>query len=387
MRTRAVALVTMLCAMAAPMAGTLPGTVPPALAGPGTVGGSGLDTSGIAVSEASGAPEPPEVSASSYLVADLDSGAVLAAKDPHGRYRPASTIKALTALALIPELEPDEKVEPERSDAAVEGSKVGVVPGHTYRVGDLFQGLLLASGNDAALTLARAAGGLEETLTRMNATARELRALDTVAKTPHGLDRPGQRSSAYDLALIGRAGLRMPRFREYVTTERAKFPAPKGDDFQISNHNDLLMEYEGCIGVKTGYTTRAGATYIGAAKRDGRRVIVTMMHSEPGLWEDARALLDWGFAAHGEVDPVGRLVEPRAPATASPSESPSSKASPGPVARDGAAGVTGEQGGGRLLPGVLVGVLAAVAVTGSAILLFGRSLRTPHRGRRRNPPR
>lgn len=288
------------------------------------VGGQLLGKDGVVVHGQSDVPRLPKVSAKSYVIADADSGAVLAAKDPHGRYRPASTLKILTAITLIPELAKDAKVRPKRRAVAVEGSRVGVVTDMRYSVKDLFLGLLLASGNDAALVLARAAGGLDHTLAMMNDTADRLHAYDTTAKTPNGLDRPGQRSSAYDLALLARNGLEMPVFRDYVSTVRTKFPAPKGKSFWIHNHNDLLTEYKGCIGVKTGYTTKAESTFVGAAKRDGRTIIVTLMHAKPQSWEeDAEALLDWGFAAAGDVRPVGQLVEPGPTASPTPSDSSS----------------------------------------------------------------
>lgn len=359
------------------------------------VGGPELGNAAVVAHPSSGVPKPPKVEAKSYVVADLDSGKVLAAKDAHGRYRPASTLKTLTALALIPRLDADDKVRPQREDVDVEGSKVGITTKRSYRVDDLFRGLLLSSGNDAALALARAAGGKEHTVRLMNAAADELHANDTTAKTPNGLDRPGQRSSAYDLTLIARAALKLPDFRDYVSTVRAKFPAPHGKSFRIRNHNTLLTEYNGCFGVKTGYTTQAKATYVGAAKRHGDRIVVVVMHDKPEAdLKDAKKLFDWGFAADGKVRPVGTLIEPGPRESHTADESPSGTTGKEkltqPVTPGGATSSGSAPGNGRLLPILLAAVLTALVTAGSASLLVLR--RRPRHTREarqehRRPPR
>src|SRR5690242_1556170 len=148
-------------------------TAAAATTAPSTVGGERLATRGIVV-DAPGATALPDVGASSYLLADLDTGEVLAAKDPHGRLRPASTLKVLTALTLMPKLDPSTVYTAQSVDANAEGSRAGVVPGATYTVGQLFQALFLVSGNDAASSLAHAAGGVPQTVAAMQATARDL---------------------------------------------------------------------------------------------------------------------------------------------------------------------------------------------------------------------
>jgi D-alanyl-D-alanine carboxypeptidase (penicillin-binding protein 5/6) len=194
--------------------------------------------------------------------------------------------------------------------AAVDGSKVGIVPGMSYSVDKLMTAMLVVSGNDAANSLAHAAGGMRRTVGLMNEKARYLRALDTVAKTPSGLDAPGESTSVYDLALIGRAGLAMPEFRRYVGTVRSTMPAPHNKHFEIYTHNRLLTTYRGDIGIKNGYTVAAGASYVGAATRHGHTIIIAMLHAQPYFWDEARSLLTWGFKARGHVLPIGRLVEP-----------------------------------------------------------------------------
>lgn len=267
----------------------------------------GLDTAGVVV--APDAPVLPEVAAASWLVADLDTGQVLAAKDPHGRYAPASTLKMLTAVTLLPVLDGARAVVPTFDDVNVEGSKVGLVERVSYPATELFAALLMVSGNDAANALATAAGGQTATAALMNDTARELGALDTHAVNPHGLDAVGQVSSAYDLAVIARAGLADARFAGYVGTRRASIGAPLGKPrIETVNKNKLLRDYAGALGVKNGYTTAAGASFVGAAERDGRRLVVTMMRSDPKIFGEATKLLDWGFAARG-TRPVGSLPE------------------------------------------------------------------------------
>jgi D-alanyl-D-alanine carboxypeptidase (penicillin-binding protein 5/6) len=290
----------------------LSGPAAAASAGPAVepVGGERMGAQGIVVDE--DAPDlPADLTASSWLVADLVTGEVLAAKDPHGTYAPASTLKTLTAVALIPELDRDALVQASYDDIAVDGSKVGLVERLDYPVHELFTALMAVSGNDAANALASAAGGPERTAELMNSTARTLRALDTRAVNPHGLDAEGQVSSAYDLALIARAGMSDPQFAAYAATTRSSIAAPGGQRIEMASKNRLLKSYDGALGIKNGYTNAARASFVGAAERDGRRLVVTLMRAEPKVADEAAKLLDWGFlAAAGKAGPVGQLVEP-----------------------------------------------------------------------------
>ena len=289
----------------------------PAAAAPrAPVGGPLLASQGVVESPLPGAPALPKgLTAGSWLVADADTGAVLAAKAPHQRFLPASTLKTLTAVTLLPLLDAAQTQTATPTDASVDGSKVGLVPGMSYTIDTLFTAMLVVSGNDAADSLAEAAGGITHTVDLMNAEAQHLQAYDTFARTPNGLDAPGESSSAYDLALIARAGLAMPAFRHYIGVVRSTVPAPHHKHFEIYTHNRLLTTYRGDIGVKNGYTVRAGATYVGAATRGGHTILITLMHAPPDFWPQARGLLNWGFAALGKVTPVGTLVGPAQPVT------------------------------------------------------------------------
>nr|WP_245726769.1 serine hydrolase [Streptomyces longwoodensis] len=307
-------------AVAAPrVADPAPGGGPGAAPAPGL-----LHQPGVQVRPRPGAPAVPPLSALSWLVADADSGDVLAASGAHRPLPPASTLKTLFALTVLPSLPAGIRhrvSEQELAGIGAGSSLVGVAPGRTYEVADLWRGVFLNSGNDAVHVLAALSGGWQAAAERMQATARELGAFDTRVLSPDGYDTPGQVSSAYDLAVFGRAGLRNADFARYCATALARFPGDGGGSYPIANTNRLLTgngvaPYPGLIGIKNGYTTQAGNTLVAAARRDGRTLVVTVMNPRSGgglaVYEEARALLDWGFTAAGSVDPVGSLDVPRA---------------------------------------------------------------------------
>lgn len=258
------------------------------------------------------APDPPPgITAMSWLIADADSGEVLAAKDPHARHRPASTLKLLTALLAADQLPIDRVVVATETDANQEGSRVGLGPGGRYTIRQLLTGLLLVSGNDAAHALADQLGGVATTVTQMNKLAAELGAFDTRAATPSGLDGPGMSSSAYDLALAFRRVLDRPLLVELLGTRQVDFPG-FGDrpGFVVSNDNKLLRSYPGALGGKTGFTDDARHTQLDAAQRGGRRLMVVLLRGEQrpvSMSEQAARLLDYGFALPTGA-PVGQLV-------------------------------------------------------------------------------
>ncbi|MBA2388715.1 MAG: D-alanyl-D-alanine carboxypeptidase [Geodermatophilaceae bacterium] len=302
-----------------------PGGPPEGRSPDGTViGGAALGERGLIVPE--GAPAlPADITAQGWLVADLDTGEVLAARDPHGRYYPASTLKTLTLLALHGQLDSAAVVTGTTEDANAEGTKVGLVEGGQYPVALLFQALMMASGNDAAWALGRAAGGPQPTLELMNETASQLQAYDTVAGTPSGLDVAGQSSSAYDLALFMRAIVDDPELLAIMRTPTAVMPAfpPRYPAYQIQNQNPMLTSYPGMLAGKNGFTDAARYTYVGAAEQDGTRLVVSMMLGEQApipMVAQAALLLDWGFALPEGTAPVGELVQPRPPGVPAPAE-------------------------------------------------------------------
>jgi D-alanyl-D-alanine carboxypeptidase (penicillin-binding protein 5/6) len=261
---------------------------------------------------ATGAPPlPAGLTAASFVVADLDTGDILAAKDAPHPLLPASTLKVLTALALLPQVPKYSTVTPSFDDVNIEGSRVGIIENHTYPAYQIFRAMLMVSGNDAANALASAAGGQAETARLMNAEARRIGALSTHAVNPSGLDAAAQKTTAYDLALIGRAAMQIPDFRIYVSTKRSTINGKDGHPLRVSSHNKVLWNYDGAIGIKNGYTVKAGATFVAAATRGGRTLIVTVLHAQPRVWPEIAHLLDWGFAAEkAGATPLGQLPDP-----------------------------------------------------------------------------
>ncbi|CAM5684678.1 hypothetical protein SCYAM73S_04469 [Streptomyces cyaneofuscatus] len=267
---------------------------------------------------------PKKLSGRSWVVADAESGDILAAHNAHWRLPPASTLKMLFADTVLPALQPTSlthRVKESELAGVGEGSSlVGIKEDHTYTVHDLWLGVFLRSGNDAVHVLSEMYGGVPATVTAMQKHAEELQALDTTVVSPDGYDAPGQVSSAYDLTLIARGGMQKKDFREYAATASADFPGEKKgrkrESFEIQNTNRLITgdigvdPYKGIAGVKNGYTTHAGDTFTGVAERNGRVLLVTVMNPSAeeshAVYKEAAHLLDWGFAASGKVIPVGR---------------------------------------------------------------------------------
>jgi D-alanyl-D-alanine carboxypeptidase (penicillin-binding protein 5/6) len=393
-------------AAAAPAVKASPSATPPARMS--TVGGDRLGRPGTQAELADGVPVLPEdLTARSWIVADAESGQVLAAHNAHWRLAPASTLKMLFADTLLPKFPRTEKHTVDPADLAGMGegsSLVGIKEHETYTVHDLWLGVFLRSGNDAVHVLAAMNHGVKQTVADMNAHARELQALDTHVVTPDGYDAPGQVSSAYDLTLFARSGLQKKDFREYCSTVRASFPGEtKKDDkgretrgsFEIQNTNRLLSGdydlpvYKGIAGVKNGNTTQAGATFTGVAERDGHVLLVTVMHPENAehnaVYREAARLLDWGFKADGKVRPVGELVPPKSVAAAGATASPGTAGSAqgGGSSASPAAGASAASGTGGM--GVALGVAGgAVVVLGATAYLVNRRWPLPDLVRRRS---
>ncbi|NYS18837.1 D-alanyl-D-alanine carboxypeptidase [Streptomyces sp. SJ1-7] len=295
-----------------------------------SLGGEQLAKTGAQVNLGPGAPVlPKKLSGRSWVVADAESGDILAAHNAHWRLPPASTLKMLFADTVLPKLQPPSlthKVEEKDLAGVGEGSSlVGIKEDQTYTVHDLWLGVFLRSGNDAVHVLSEMYGGIPATVAAMQEHAEELQALDTTVVSPDGYDAPGQVSSAYDLTLIARSGMQKKDFREYAATASADFPGEKKgkkrESFEIQNTNRLITgdigvdPYKGIAGVKNGYTTHAGNTFTGVAERNGRVLLVTVMNPSAeeshAVYKEAAHLLDWGFAASGKVTPVGQLVPPK----------------------------------------------------------------------------
>ncbi len=254
----------------------------------------------------------PLVAAEAAVLIDVASGRVLFAKNPEKRLYPASTTKILTALVVLDQADPDEPVTTSKAAASIGGSSIYLTEGEVLSVGDLLQGLLLASGNDAAVALAEhVAGTVEDFALLMNRAALALGANDSNFRNPHGLHDPAHFTSAHDLALMTRAGLsKYPMFRETVAKRASVIPWPDREwDRALYNHNRLLWRYEGADGVKTGYTRNAGNCLVASATRAGWQLAAVILESGDH-YQDAERIFDYGFGTYspGVVAAEGLLV-------------------------------------------------------------------------------
>ncbi len=333
------------------------------------VGGPLMASHGIVVNYPStSSPAVPSIPASAYVIANANTGQVLAADDPHGKFGPASTMKVLTAITLIPRLNPNAMVLASQQAADTEPNDAGLIAGRKYKVSDLFTALLTISANDAAVALTQATGSFSKGMALINAEAHHLQAYDVVAKQPNGLPAAGQVESAYDEALIARQALAIPAFMKYDETLSAPFEIKPHDWETLNNQNWLLTQYPGGIGGKIGWTISSEATYIGLARRHGVTLIVTIMHCT-ALQEITSAvkLLNWGFAMNGKVKPVGVLVPPLATVTA---------AHHGKGARSVPASLAAQTSGSGSQPvyAIAGGILLAAALAGGALVIGRRRL-------------
>lgn len=242
----------------------------------------------------------PSVSAASAILMDAGSGRILYAKDAHTRRLIASTTKLMTALVAVESTPHLEKTVTMTMDYVAEGSSMYLKLGEEISLHDLLYGLLLSSGNDAALAIAGLCAGDAETFVGwMNEWAEELGMTDSHFANPNGLDDKEHYSTAYDMALLAQAVLQNETVAGIVATKTAHVAGRS-----LTNHNKLLWRYEGCIGMKTGYTEAAGRTLVSAAERDGQTLICVTLN-DSNDWEDHARLLDYGFA-HFKAHPLAR---------------------------------------------------------------------------------
>lgn len=241
-------------------------------------------------------PAPPTGMASGILV-DLGTGKVLWAKNDTEQRAPASLTKVLTALTVLENSALDGYTTISNAARTVDGARMYAEEGWRFTMRDLLWGLLLQSGNDAAIALAENAspdGTVEGFMTLANSLAARLGATDSNFVNPHGLDAPGHHSTARDLAVITRAALRDPRFVEMVSSKTHTVPWGDGRPHLFINHNKLLWNYDGAIGVKTGFTNEAGPSLISAAQRHGSTLMAVVLGSG-NHYGDSIALYDWAF--------------------------------------------------------------------------------------------
>jgi serine-type D-Ala-D-Ala carboxypeptidase (penicillin-binding protein 5/6) len=262
----------------------------------------------------------PKLAADGAAVLDTFTGEFLLTKNEQAREYPASATKILTALLVIEAGDLDRSVMVEAPDTKVEPSTLDLIAGEQYTRRQLLFGLLLKSANDVALTLARDnAGTVDGFVEKMNRRAIELGATSSHFANPHGLHDPNHYTTAHDLALIARAAMAQPFFRQIVSTIYFPWRSAHGALYQIRNHNRLLRHFAGCNGLKTGFTRAAQQVLVSSALVEGHEVISVVLHTDkPGIWEDSKALLTYGLTKLGcspesIVDTTDRADEPTGP--------------------------------------------------------------------------
>lgn len=239
------------------------------------------------------AAEPPAVSAASAILMDAASGRVLYETDAHTKRLIASTTKLMTALVAVEAVSNLDIAIQVKREYQAEGSSMYLRVGETLTLEELLYGLLLASGNDAALAIAGGcAGDVETFVDWMNQRAKSLGMKDTHFVNPNGLDHEDHYSTAYDMALLAQAVLKNEALMKIVSTRSANAAGRS-----LTNHNKLLWRYEGCLGMKTGYTDAAGRTLVSCAKR-GDQTLICVTLKDRDDWNDHAALFDYGFAAY-----------------------------------------------------------------------------------------
>ena len=277
--------------------------------------------------------KPPKPTGTSWLVGDLDSGELHVAKNVEKRHAPASTIKLLTALALVDEFDDKKKkVTAEFEDMEIDGTKVGLMQTNKYSIDLLFHAMLMSSANDAANALGRAAGGQDKAVKLMNEKAAELGMSNTQAKNTSGLDAKGQYTTAEDLMKLAWAVCEDDYLMKVIGTETFEFPGGKNPQtkekfkgYEIQNHTKIVGQVDGGLGLKNGFTRSAKGSYVAVAERDGHRVVTTMLGIDNNSRQVAVDLLEWDFAQKSpkslQTVPVGVQATAEADPTATGSSS------------------------------------------------------------------
>ncbi len=241
---------------------------------------------------------PPRITAEMAVVLDEASGAVLYGVNEHEEVAPASLTKIVTAMVAIELGRPSARVTTDVDSRVMWDSTVmGLVPGEEVSLEDLLYGIMLPSGNDAAIAIARYIAGNERIFAElMNAKVRQLGLQHTHFVNPHGLEEPGHYSSAYDMAMLARAAMRDPYFRQLAAAKEWRASGLLRS-YRMVNLNRLLWQYPGADGVKIGYEDTALNTMVVSATRDGHRIYASFMRSR-SRDADGTALLDYAFNAY-----------------------------------------------------------------------------------------
>ena len=311
-----------------------------------------------------------------WIVVDVSSGTVLDAHDDRTPMPPASLTKLLTALVAVNHLVPTDTLTVSDRAAGEPATKINMKPGQVWSFQDALYSLLLSSANDAAAAIGERLGGSLEGFSRQLQQAGAVLGLQDqpVLADPAGLDDSfsvdgGNLLSARDLAIIGRAVLAQPLLAQVVATPVYRFVGPDGAHHRLGNHNQLLTRYPGAVGLKTGYTRKAGENLVAAARR-GTRTILTVVLGAPNLYKDTAALLDEGFAATGAS--TGDVLPPTRPL-----QGPIASASPAPIT------IPASTPAGQVSDNKILLAVGSVMLVGSVLISAQRRRVTIRRRQRR----
>jgi D-alanyl-D-alanine carboxypeptidase (penicillin-binding protein 5/6) len=251
---------------------------------------------------------PPEVTAPSWIVFDAADGIVLGSRNADEVRAMASTTKMMTALLALEQSEPDQVVTVSPRAADIGEAEIGLVAGEELPIEALIDTMIVRSANDAAIAVAEAVGGDVETFVElMNLRGIELGLTRTQFANPHGLDAEQHTSTARDLLRLGLAAMANEEFADAAALREVSLPPDAEGNLRVAPAtNELLDSYDGAIGVKTGFTFQAGLVLVAAAEREDRTIYVVVMGSEGegAHFDDAAALLDFGFGGHELVRAV-----------------------------------------------------------------------------------
>ncbi len=247
----------------------------------------------------------PDIKGETAVLMEAESGKVLFEQDKHEQMNPASTTKIMTALMLIENASLRDKVTVSENAYGTKGSTMFLNIEEKISIRDLLYGIMVNSANDAAVAIAEhLEGSVEEFADSMNERAEELGATNTNFTNPHGLTEDGHKTTAHDLAVIAREAIQNPKLRTVMSTRMTTLDWPDNDeDRELINRNELLREYTGAFGIKTGYTASANQTFVAAAERDDMTLIaVVLSSSRDKIFQDAEKLLDYGFDNYQQAE-------------------------------------------------------------------------------------
>ena len=254
---------------------------------------------GVSLFVGSGLSSKPSLSARSAVLIECESGRAVFERNAHAKMPMASTTKIMTALVVLDNARLSDTVKIPREACGIEGSSVYLREGEEFTVEELLYALMLASANDAAAALAiHVSGSIEAFAERMNECARDLGLQSTHFTNPHGLNDENHYTTAYELALIARAASKNDTFRKITSTQRTVIRRHSKESARLlTNHNKLLRSYDGCFGIKTGFTKASGRCLVSGAERDGTSFIAVTLDA-PDDWNDHRALFDAAFSQY-----------------------------------------------------------------------------------------